>query len=165
MSTDIRFEDRKLFITRVYSAPREAVFEAWVETSKVEQWWGSAQTTSVRSEIELRVGGKYNHLMTIAGAGEYSVSSIFTEYDPLSRLAFASEASETDPAMKVSVDFLEHPDGTEVRFVHEGLPDEFVEDVRGGWTAAFGKLDAFLKITPRDPLAEGGSGHLSQGVH
>ncbi len=147
MSTDIRFEDRKLFVTRVYAAPREAVFEAWVETSKVEQWWGCAQTTAVRSEIEPKVGGKYNHLMTIEGAGEYPGTSTFTEYDPPTRLAYASEASETAPAMKVSVDFLEHPDGTELRFVHEGLPDEVAEDVRGGWTAAFGKLDAFLKIS------------------
>ena len=147
MSTDIRFEDGKLFVTRVYGAPREAVFDAWVEASKVQQWWGCAQTTAVRSEIEPKVGGKYNHLMTLEGAGDYPGFSSFTEFDPPARLAYASEASQMAPAMKVSVDFLEHPDGTEVRLVHEGLPEEFLEYVRDGWRAAFGKLDTFLQVS------------------
>ena len=58
MTTETKFEDGKLIVTRTYSAPKEAVFEAWVETNKVEKWWGCAQCTSVRSEIEPRVGGK-----------------------------------------------------------------------------------------------------------
>ena len=70
MSTDVKFEDGHLIVSRVYDAPRELVFEAWVETSKVQQWWGCAECTSVRSEIDLEVGGRYNHHMTIAGAGE-----------------------------------------------------------------------------------------------
>lgn len=144
MSTDIRFEDGKLFVTRVYAAPREAVFEAWVETSQVQQWWGCAQTTEVVSEIEPKVGGKYNHLMTIEGAGTFPGLSRFTEYDPPARLAYASEGSEVAPAMQVKVDFLEHPDGTEVRLVHEGLPEDLLQYVQPGWTAAFGKLDTFL---------------------
>ena len=153
MSTDVKFEDGNLIVTRVYDAPRELVFEAWVETSKVQQWWGCAECTSVRSEIDLEVGGRYNHHMTIAGAGEVPGFATLTEYDPPARLAYTSAAPDvSEDTMTVSVDFLVVEGGTLVRLVHAGIPDmrvegdmELREIVRGGWTAAFGKLDNFLR--------------------
>ena len=57
MSTDIQFEGDTLTLTRVYDAPREEVFDAWVAVNKVEKWWGCRQTTKVQSQIEPRVGG------------------------------------------------------------------------------------------------------------
>lgn len=144
MSTDIRYENGKLHVTRTYAAPREAVFDAWVETSKIEKWWGCSQTTAVKSEIEPKVGGKFNHLMTIDGAGQYPSMSCFAEYDPPARLVYVSEATEMAPSMTVSVDFVECDEGTEVRLVHEGLPEQFLPYVKDGWGAALGKLDAFL---------------------
>ncbi len=152
MSTDVKFEDGNLIVSRVYDAPREDVFDAWFETSKVQQWWGCADCTAVRSEVEPRVGGQYNHHMTIAGAGEVPGFATLTEYDPPARLAFASVGpGGTDDGMTVSVDFTEVDGGTLVRLVHAGIPDmrvegdvELREIVRGGWTAAFGKLGSFL---------------------
>ena len=152
MSTETRFEDGKLIVTRVYDAPRELVFEAWVETSKVQQWWGCEQCTSVRSEIEPRIGGQYNHHMTIAGAGEVPAMATLTQYEPPSRLAYESSLpGDESTTMAVSVEFLETDGGTLVRLTHAGIPDTRVEGdlelraiVRSGWTAAFGKLGAFL---------------------
>ncbi len=152
MKTETKFEDGKLTVTRIYEAPREAVFEAWVETSKVQQWWGCDSTTHVRSEIEPKVGGCYNHHMTIHGT-EYPGEATFIEYDPPSRLCYTSP-SPADPAesMTVSVDFIEVEGGTLVRLVHAGIPDMKVpgdtplyEIIQGGWSAAFRKLDGFLK--------------------
>lgn len=151
MSTDVKFEDGNLIVSRVYDAPREAVFDAWFEASKVQQWWGCADCTAVRSEIEPKVGGAYNHHMTIHG-NEVPGFATLTEYDPPARLAYTS-ASPTGPdaAMIVSVDFTEVDGGTLVRLVHAGIPDVRVQGdvelraiIRAGWTAAFGKLGSFL---------------------
>ncbi|MEM8883338.1 MAG: SRPBCC domain-containing protein [Planctomycetota bacterium] len=153
MSTDIQFEDGNLIVTRIYDAPREAVFEAWVETSKVEQWWGCAQTTAVRSEIEPRVGGKYNHLMTLEGVGDVPSVSVLVAFDPPERIAFESPSpAGPDATMTVTVEFTDLGDGrTQVRLTHAGIPDmrvdgdiELREIIRTGWTAAFGKLAEFL---------------------
>ncbi len=159
MSTEVKFEHGNLIVTRVYEAPRELVFEAWVETSKVQQWWGCAECTSVRSEIEPEVGGAYNHHMTIEGAGEVPGFATLIEYDPPARLAYAAPdpGAPGDPSgpgdgMTVSVDFLEVDGGTRVRLVHAGIPDlrvdgdvELREIVRAGWTAALGKLGKLLE--------------------
>lgn len=152
MTTETKFEDGKLIVTRIYDAPRELVFEAWVETSKVQKWWGCDQCTSVRSEIEPKVGGQYNHHMTIQGAGEVPGFAKLIEFDPPSRLAYeAPQAPNIEGTMVVSVDFSEVEGGTLVRLEHVGIPDirvegdfELREIVRTGWTAAFRKLGDLL---------------------
>ncbi len=152
MSNEVKFEEGKLIITRRYDAPREEVFEAWIETSKVQQWWGCAECTSVRSEVEPKVGGRYNHHMTIKGAGEVPGFATLTEYDPPARLAYVSADPEgAEDNMKVTVEFIEAAGGTLVRLVHAGIPEMKVEGdielrqiIRGGWTAALGKLATLL---------------------
>ncbi len=143
MSSDAKFENGTLTITRTYNAPAMAVFEAWVETSKVEQWWGCAQTTAVKSEIEPKVGGKYCHLMTIEGAGEYPMVCRITAYDPPKLLAYEDTSDDPNP-MRVTVTFTEDGDQTHVQLVHENLPTELGDIVKGGWTAALSKLHSFL---------------------
>lgn len=146
MSTEIRIEGDTLYLTRTFAAPRELVFEAWVETSKVQRWWGCAQTKSVQSTIECKVGGRYDHLMDLDGVGPMPMDANFTEYDPPRRLAYAPRSPEGQPAppMSVTVDFVEVDGGTEVRLVHRGIPTEFQVHVRAGWTAAMEKLDGLL---------------------
>ncbi len=152
MSTETRFEDGKLYVSRVYEAPREAVFEAWIETKKVQAWWGCAQTVATRSEIEPRVGGCYNHTMTIEGAGEHPGEAVFTIYEPPERLAYSSAPpGGAGPDMVVTVEFSVVEGGTRVELVHEGIPDievgpgmQLRSIVREGWTAAFGKLAKFI---------------------
>ena len=147
----MKIEDGNLILTRWYSAPREAVFDAGVETSKVQQWWGCAQTTEVRSEIEPEVGGKYYHYMTLGDMGEHPLLSRFTVYDPPARLEYTTEPPQDSDKpgfnMTVTVDFTERDGGTEVRLVHAGLPDELKEIVQGGASAALEKLDGFLKAS------------------
>lgn len=158
MSTETKFEDGNLIVTRTYAAPRELVFEAWMETSKVQQWWGCADCTAVRSQIEAKVGGAYTHHMTVKGAGEVPGFGVLTEYDPPARLAYrptTPDGAEDGSGMAVSVDFIEVEGGrTLVRLVHSGIPDmrvegdfELREIVRAGWTAAFGKLDDLMVAT------------------
>lgn len=138
MSTDIRYENGKLYVSRYYDAPREAVFDAWIETSKVSKWWGCDQTTNVEADIEPRVGGKFVHRMTINGVQQEASQGRLITFDPPAHLAFS------DAEMTITVDFTEQGRGTQVVLVHEGVPEEYLQFVKPGWTAAFRKLDTFL---------------------
>ena len=153
MTTNIEFKNNNLIVVRTYKASIEKVFEAWIETSKVKQWWGCAECIDVRSEIEPRVGGAYNHHMTIENEhGRFDVKGFATlvEYDPPNRIAYTSN-DENDP-MIITVDFKSVEGGTEVRMVHSNIPDMKVEGdipmkdiIQAGWTAAYQKLSNFLE--------------------
>ncbi len=146
MSTDAHFDNGTLTMTRVYDAPQQAVFDAWVQTSKVEQWWGCDQTKQVNSEIECKVGGKFNHLMTIEGAGEFPMQAHFVVFDPPNQLAYEIPGNEHMPqTMRVTVEFRAIGNQTEVKLVHNNLPDTLSDIVRGGWTAALRKLSELLQ--------------------
>lgn len=152
MTTQTSFENGNLTVVRTYKAPIDKVFDAWIETSKVKNWWGCAECTDVRSEIEPKVGGKYNHHMTIetpAGKHEAEGFATLIEYDPPNRLSYTS--NDIEDKMLITVDFAEVDGGTQVTLVHANIPDMKVQgDVKlsdvitGGWSAALGKLDLFL---------------------
>lgn len=115
----------------------------------MQQWWGCAQTTAVRSEIEPKAGGVYNHHMTLGEMGEFPGDAKFTEFDPPKRLAFASASPDGSGLMTVTVEFLEEDDGTRVRLTHANIPEQrephYLPDIiTAGWTASLGKLGDFL---------------------
>lgn len=149
MSSEASFHEGTLTITRHYDAPRERVFEAWIVTSKVQQWWGCAQTVAVRSEIEPKVGGAYNHHMTLEGGHEMPGDARFVEYDPPNKLAFTSDGP-VGP-MTVTVEFSDDDDGgTLVRLTHDNIPTDpgppyLPTIIEGGWTAGLGKLADMLQ--------------------
>ena len=154
MKTRVEVEGDTLIVTRIYDAPREEVFDAWVEVSKVQLWWGCAMTRAVRSEVEPRVGGRYRHHMTIEGAGEMTQESKFTVFERPSRLAYHAEppvieGQRLGEGMTVTVEFRDLGEQTEVCLTHTGLSLPILrEQVPMGWSAAFDKLGRFLKGDP-----------------
>ncbi len=156
MTTETDYDNGTLVVTRTYDAPIKAVFDAWVQTGKVQQWFGCADTRQVKSTIEPRVGGSYTHEMTLQTAhGDHIVPgvSVFIEYDPPNVLAYAPPRPEEIPndmpdtegaEMSVRVEFFERGGKTEVRLTHTGIPDKFSPFIINGWGAAFGKLFRFL---------------------
>ncbi|MEM9367994.1 MAG: SRPBCC domain-containing protein [Planctomycetota bacterium] len=152
MTTETRVENGVLIVTRTYNASRELVFEAWVNTSQVQQWWGCLECTSVRSEIEPKVGGHYNHHMTIDKVGNVCTFATLTEYDPPRRLSYTTPLPGDDSVvMTVKVTFTESLNGTCVRLEQAGIPNirvdgnqDLREIIRSGWSAAFDKLARLL---------------------
>jgi len=144
MSTKTSVENGQLTVTRLYDAPREEVFDAWVETSKVQQWWGCGDTTSVTSEVEPKVGGKYVHKMIIKNEFESPINGVIIEYDPPKLLAYEMPSMAPDQKMTIRVTFTEKEAGTEVCLIHNNIPDDITQFVEPGWTAAFEKLGGFL---------------------
>lgn len=152
MSTNVEVKGNNLIVTRIYAAPIEKVFDAWIETSKIKEWWGCAECVDVRSEVEPRLGGAYNHHMTLENEhGRFDVPGFATlvEYDPPHRLAYTS--NDENDEMVITVDFRPVDGGTEVRLVHSRIPDMIVDGeqsmrdvIQAGWTAASQKLGDFL---------------------
>ncbi len=50
--------DREIGISRVVSAPRELVFEAFTEVRHLSRWWGPEGFTTTTRAFEFREGGE-----------------------------------------------------------------------------------------------------------
>src|SRR2546428_3816375 len=55
--------DREIVISRIISAPRELVFEAFTEVRHLSRWWGPEGFTTTTRSFEFRVGGAWGFVM------------------------------------------------------------------------------------------------------
>lgn len=89
--------DREIVISRVISAPRELVFEAFTEVRHLAQWWGpDGYTTSTRA-FEFRVGGEWDFVMHGPDGVEYQEWISWTEITAPERIALRHGESRDDP--------------------------------------------------------------------
>ncbi|MGH8140552.1 MAG: SRPBCC domain-containing protein, partial [Steroidobacteraceae bacterium] len=55
--------DREIVISRLISAPRELVFEAFTEVRHLSRWWGPEGFTTTTRAFEFRVCGEWVFVM------------------------------------------------------------------------------------------------------
>jgi uncharacterized protein YndB with AHSA1/START domain len=81
--------DQEMRMTRLFSAPRQFVFEAMTKPEHVKQWWGRlGEGYSVPvCEIDLRVGGAWR-FVNRHPKGEAVFYGEYREITPPSRLVF-----------------------------------------------------------------------------
>jgi len=153
MSSSASYDNGQLVITRLFDAPRSIIFDAWIETSKVQLWWGCVVAGSVESIIEARVGGQYSHNMTLDNGSDYQHHGIITQYEPPKLLAYRLYDRFHDEVMMIRVEFTEANDMTTVRLTQDNLSEKYCKFVMAGWQDSFEKLAILLRQT-REELAK-----------
>src|SRR6195952_2442714 len=89
--------DREIVITRMISAPRELVFEAFTEVRHLSRWWGPEGFTTTTRTFEFRVGGEWDFVMHGPDGTDYQEWISWTEIDPPERIALRHGESRGDP--------------------------------------------------------------------
>ncbi len=124
--------DREIVISRVISAPRELVFEAFTEVRHLSRWWGPEGFTTTTRAFEFRVGGVWDFVMHGPDGTDYQEWITWTEIAPPERIALLHGESRGDPNAFESV-WTFAPDGAATRiemrtvFPTKELRDEAVE--------------------------------------
>src|SRR3982750_239093 len=124
--------DREIVISRVITAPRELVFEAFTQVRPLSQWWGPEGFTTTTRAFEFRVGGEWDFVMHGPDGTDYAEWITWTEIAPPERIALRPGESPNDPNAFESVLTFE-PDGATTRivmrtvFATKQLRDEAVE--------------------------------------
>ena len=135
-------EETRLELTRVFRAPPEMVFEAWLEREAFQSWIGPEGISCELTLHEPRVGGRYRLVMNLPSGERLPVVGMFKRIEPASCLAFTwtREGSELDSL--VTVTLRPHPEGTTLTLTHEGqliTAANREEHVRG-WSSTLEKL-------------------------
>ena len=156
--------DREIVISRVISAPRVLVFEAFTEVRHLSRWWGPEGFTTTTRAFEFRVGGVWDFVMHGPDGTDYQEWISWTEIAPPERIALLHGESRDDPNAFESVLMFE-PDGPDGRgtriemrtvFPTKELRDEAVEKYHAieGGRQTLGNLAAYVTEVVR----KGGGG-------
>ena len=125
--------DREIVISRVISAPRELVFEAFTEVRHLSRWWGPEGFTTTTRAFEFRVGGEWEFVMHGPDGTDYQEWISWIEIAPPERIALQHGQFRGDPDAFESLITFAHDGGGETRiemrtvFPTKELRDEAVE--------------------------------------
>jgi uncharacterized protein YndB with AHSA1/START domain len=78
--------DNQILITRDFDAPRELVYKAYTTPELVKQWWHANRGEATLVEVDLRVGGKWRHVMVADDGSEIGFHGEYREVVPNERL-------------------------------------------------------------------------------
>ncbi len=139
-----------LRIQRLFTAPREKVFQAWTEPDKMSKWLGrvTPQHSTRILEADLRIGGRYRLEVGSPEGALHLLSGSYREVVPPEKLAFTWSWEETPEFGEtlVTVEFHARGTFTEVVLTHELFPNkEACDNHTKGWHGCFDALAKFLE--------------------
>jgi uncharacterized protein YndB with AHSA1/START domain len=80
--------DREIVSERIFDAPRERVFAAFVDPEAVAQWWGPRGGTTIVDQMDPRPGGLWRFVYRNDSDGEeVAFRGVYREVTPPERLA------------------------------------------------------------------------------
>ena len=117
--------DREIVLSRVFNAPRELVFKAWIDAAHISQWFGPRGFTTTTHEMDARVGGRWRFDMKAPDGTVFTNRVVFLEIKAPELLVFDHGTDkDNDPGkFRVTLTFDSQRDGKTVvtlRQLHPG---------------------------------------------
>lgn len=150
---------RDLRITRIIKAPRLAVWRAWTDPARFEQWWIPAPARCKVEKMELAPGGALVTTMSEDGAAfKPHVSGCFLAIDDGARLVFTTSLvggwrPAEQPFITAIVTFRDHAEGTDyaAHVMHKNDADRAMHEKLGfydGWGTVTEQLAKLVEPSP-----------------
>jgi uncharacterized protein YndB with AHSA1/START domain len=109
-------QPRRITLSRVLRARREAVFRAWSSAEHVQRWFAPETCTVPEAKVELRVGGPFELRMRMPSGEAHWLRGTFVEIVPNSRLVIDMHIDDSagTPLFQAftEIDFADAPGGT-----------------------------------------------------
>ena len=134
-----------LQIRRTFRAPREKLFQAWVDPKKMTEWFCHAKPnlTGKLVVMDVRPGGKYGFDVTDAAGKVFKVRGEYLEIKEPEKLVF-TWFWETEPAYGntvVTLEFVDLGDESELILTHERFANSDARDKHNnGWAICLDAL-------------------------
>jgi uncharacterized protein YndB with AHSA1/START domain len=157
---------KEFVITRVFDAPRELVFKAWIEPERFAKWFGPKGVAVKSVKQDLRPGGSLHTCMVTPDGHEMWGKMVYQEIAPPEKLVYINSFSDekggltrhpmsaTWPLEMLTTVVLKDKGGkTELTLTWVPMNSSAEEiatfeagmtGMTGGWTGTFDQLDAYL---------------------
>jgi uncharacterized protein YndB with AHSA1/START domain len=147
MSHDLS-TDQDVLITRIFDAPREEVFEAWIDPDQVAAWYGPAHMEVPRESvrIEARVGGRWEVTMVPRSGGDgFAIGYEIIELVEPELLILRSDPMPGQPeGTVVRVQLHDHGPKTRMTLTDGPFPAAGRGHAEAGYESALDELAAHL---------------------
>jgi uncharacterized protein YndB with AHSA1/START domain len=129
-----------------FTAPAEAVFDAWITANKVRRWFGPGLGEMSRIAIDARVGGAFLFAQK-RGLQEVEHIGTYKEFARPTRLEFTWQVKGTPDSSLVSIEIVETDDGCELTLTHHLHPhwEDYRERMITSWRKMLDAMAAALK--------------------
>jgi uncharacterized protein YndB with AHSA1/START domain len=148
----------RIVVRRRMPAPRELVYDAWIDPDGIRQWMCPGDVLSAEAMLDVRVGGSFRIVMK-AKDGVHEHTGTYQTVDRPSKLVFTWSTAENPGEMTlVSVDFLARGNETDLVITHEGFTKtDVAQRYEMGWSTIAGKFSEHLSRRTSKIQASSGS--------
>lgn len=136
-----------LTLKRRLNAPPSKIYRAWTDSAKISRWFGPEDAEILRTETDVRVGGRFRIVFRGPDGEEHDVGGVYREVVPNQRLVFTwAWRSTPERESLVTVALKRDGDGTLLTLQHEQFFDEAARDRHGrGWNETLDKLESYVR--------------------
>ena len=103
--------ERELVLSLGIDAPRERVFDAWLDPAHIGQWWGPNGFTTDVDEMDVREGGTWRFTLHGPDGSDYRNRIVYTELKRPERLGY-QHGDDAAPWFDAEVTFAPEGDAT-----------------------------------------------------
>jgi uncharacterized protein YndB with AHSA1/START domain len=140
-------QESELKISRRFAAPRERVFDAFLDPQALRAWWGPESMTCPDPKVDPTVGGAYELAILNSEGERYVVAGTYREITAPERLVFTWRwiSDPESVEMLVTLTFTQAGDGTVLDLHQTLMPSgEAARMHDEGWSSSFNKLESYL---------------------
>jgi uncharacterized protein YndB with AHSA1/START domain len=132
-------------VRRRMPAPREVVYQAWIDPEGLRQWMCPGDVISAEATLEVRVGGSF-HLRMKSPDRIHQHTGTYQVVDPPAKLSFTWYSPENpDDVTLVTVDFIARGDESELVITHERFTQsDLAQRYEMGWGTIQRKFSEYL---------------------
>ena len=134
----MKTDKKELFITHLFDAPAEVVFQAWTEKEKLEKWYAPDGCTIEFKAIDVTQGGMFHSCIHDPVHGDCWIKGQYQEVTPSRRLVFTMVLSD------------EH--GNSVSSLNAGKTEDWPEELVT--TVTFEPVGKQTKVSIHQTVAE-----------
>ena len=135
----------RIQVRRRIPAPREVVYEAWIDPEGLREWMCPGDIISAEATLDVRVGGSFRITMRSKERVHEHVGT-YQIVDPPAKLSFTWWGIENPNEITlVTVEFFDQGDACELVVTHERFTEaEIAERYKMGWGTIAARFASYL---------------------
>jgi len=140
----------RIQVRRRIPAPRELVYEAWIDPQGLKEWMCPGDVISAEATLDVRVGGSFRITMRSKERVHEHVGT-YQIVEPPAQLSFTwSGVDNPNEITLVTVEFFDHGEACELVITHERFPKaEIAQRYEMGWGTIATKFASYLESSKK----------------